>query len=466
MRSSRYRAGCLQKLTRDELQGVVAHEFSHILNGDMRLNLRLIGTIHGILVIGLIGYLILRGAGSSSSSRSSSSGKDSGIGAVLAMLAVGVALMIIGYVGVFFGRLIQAAVSRQREFLADASSVQFTRNPRGIIGALRKIGGYDAGTSGSILKNPHALETAHLFFASGIKLSFTNLLATHPPIEQRIRALDPTSAVMQAVAHASAGAAGRDRHDCRARSFRKLAAADVTRAVGRPTPQTMRFASDILASVPAPLRRAAEDPFSARALTLALLLADDPSLRAKQSEAVLSQLDRATHDQMLRLMPEVQRLDAAARLPVLEIAVPALRRMSDVQVKPFLLATKSLIEADAQVSLFEYAIFKILRRHLRAGGVSRPTAVKYFSIRPVLPDAVTVISALAYSGKDDASGADAFAAGFAQLDAPEPLPAAADRSLVALDAALNRLNESSPGVKRRIVNAAAHAVAADGIVQR
>ncbi|HTL28953.1 MAG TPA: M48 family metallopeptidase, partial [Tepidisphaeraceae bacterium] len=182
--------GCIDQLNRDELQGVIAHEFSHILNGDMRLNLRLIGILHGILLIALIGYFVLRSMFSSSSSSSSrrSSSKDGDGGPWIALI-IGLALVAIGYIGVFFGRLIQAAVSRQREFLADASAVQFTRNPSGIANALKKIA---AASAGSQVDNAQALGTAHLFFASAFRVGFVNLLATHPPLVDRIKAIDPT----------------------------------------------------------------------------------------------------------------------------------------------------------------------------------------------------------------------------------------------------------------------------------
>src|SRR5690606_9499215 len=141
--------GCIENLSRDELQGVVAHEFSHVFHGDMRINMRLVSLLYGILVIGLIGEFLIRIAGNRGARRSS---KDS---SPVAILALGLGLLVIGYTGIFFGNLIKAAVSRQREFLADASAVQFTRNPAGIAGALKKIGG---NTYGSQLRNEHAAE--------------------------------------------------------------------------------------------------------------------------------------------------------------------------------------------------------------------------------------------------------------------------------------------------------------------
>src|SRR5208283_107876 len=168
---------CMTKLSRDELQGVIGHEFSHILNGDMRLNLRLMGTIFGILCLAIIGRVLLQTA------RGGGRGRGQNPLPLLGLL-----LLVIGYIGVFFGRLIQAAVSRQREFLADASSVQFTRNPEGITGALKKIGGL--GETGSRLSHAHAEELSHMFFGNGVSEPFIGLLETHPPLAERIRVFD------------------------------------------------------------------------------------------------------------------------------------------------------------------------------------------------------------------------------------------------------------------------------------
>ncbi len=173
--------GSLEFLSRDELQGVVAHEFSHILNGDMKLDIRLMGLIFGILALSVIGRVLLEVA---SRSRSSSSKDDKGLGGLAIM---GVGLWLLGLGGAFFGRLIQAAISRQREFLADASAVQFTRNPDGIGGALKKIGGL---AEGSTIKDGHAGEACHMFFADAFR-GFSGLLATHPPLASRILRLDP-----------------------------------------------------------------------------------------------------------------------------------------------------------------------------------------------------------------------------------------------------------------------------------
>jgi Zn-dependent protease with chaperone function len=163
--------GCLTLLNRDELQGVIGHEFSHILNGDMRLNLRVMGVIFGILCLAVIGRILLY----------SRNRRDKN-----PLMLLGLALIIIGAIGTFFGRLIQAAISRQREFLADASSVQFTRNPAGLSGALQKIG-----EVGSRVESPHAGEASHMFFENALGNPFLRVMATHPPLAERIRAIDP-----------------------------------------------------------------------------------------------------------------------------------------------------------------------------------------------------------------------------------------------------------------------------------
>jgi len=174
--------GAMSLLTREELQGVIAHEFSHIYNGDMLLNTRLVATVHGILVVGLTGAYLLFGLTKSKKSKK----KDDEYFWLLVGMSMGVVLCVAGFIGSFFANVIKAAVSRQREFLADASAVQFTRNPQGIAGALKKIG-----SQGSTLSSPRAKEFSHLYFSAGSKTFFKSLFATHPDLSERIRRIDP-----------------------------------------------------------------------------------------------------------------------------------------------------------------------------------------------------------------------------------------------------------------------------------
>ena len=178
--------GTLTRLNREELQGVIAHEFSHIANGDMRLNIRLLAILHGILLIGLVGYFMFRSLRFAGRARK-------GAGGIFALAAIGVGLMVIGYAGSFFGQWIKAIVSRQREYLADSSAVQFTRNKDGIAGALKKIGG--SSHVGSYLSSPSAPEYSHAYFANGISSFWQSLFATHPPLETRIRRIEPLSLI-------------------------------------------------------------------------------------------------------------------------------------------------------------------------------------------------------------------------------------------------------------------------------
>jgi len=173
--------GCIMRLDREALQGVIAHEFSHIVHGDMRMNLRLVAALHGILLIGLAGYYLLRVA----PLRRRTSSKDN---SALVMMVIALVLIVIGFAGTFFGNLIKAAISRQREYLADASAVQYTRNPNGITKALKSIGAH---ASGSRLTATHAPDFSHMFFGEAVGGAFMSLLATHPPIEARIKRLEP-----------------------------------------------------------------------------------------------------------------------------------------------------------------------------------------------------------------------------------------------------------------------------------
>ena len=278
--------GAATLLKRDELQGVVAHEFSHILNGDMRLNLRLLGWTFGLLAIAIIARIVLQ-----TSPRSSSRDRRDGAGAL--MLAA-LAVMILGYIGVFFGRLLQAAVSRHRERLADASAVQFTRDPAGLRGALLKIAGVSAGSK---LVTPQAEEVAHMVFASGL----TRVFATHPPLEERLRALDPSfkDSELPALAAAAARDAQRQRHDdlstvpptveprgatagvAPAAAFASEAAAIAAQA-GTIANEQVRYAERVRASIPEPLRDFVDSADHARALTLAVLVSKVPDVLAAQ----------------------------------------------------------------------------------------------------------------------------------------------------------------------------------------
>lgn len=469
--------GTLEKLNRDELQGVVGHEFSHILNGDMRLNLRLTALLFGILVLGLTGRGILwslRGA------RFSNRGNKNSGGIVAAILFAGLALLIIGYVGYFFGRLIQAAVSRQREFLADASAVQFTRNPPGLTGALKKIGGY---ALGSKLETSKAAAIGHFFFAQSFRSGFTGLWATHPPLEERIRAIDPAfdgkmfeppervdvreeSFVSAGLAPAPARSPNSDRRTPIPPTGAFSPAAAVASA-GTLTPEQIANAGSLLAAVPPRLRDAARSPAEAPALLYGLLLDAAPAVRQQQRASIAAHAGPDALAALDRLTPDLRTLAPAHKLPLVQLALPALQTLPPATVEPFLATLDELVHADGCVSPFEFALQKLLTRSLALGRKPTDAVVQYYSFNALVAPISAVLSALAHAATRDAAEArDAFAAGAAQIKlierqlAFDPHPC----DFAALDAALDQLAAASGPIKQRTLVAAAHVVSANGSV--
>ncbi len=477
--------GALDKLTRDELQGVIGHEFSHILNGDMRLNVRITATIFGILVLGLLGRGLLQSLGRGRFS--SGNGKNKG-GGIALMLAIGLALLIIGYVGYFFGRLIQAAVSRQREFLADASAVQFTRNPSGISGALKKIGGY---TLGGTMIGRNTAELSHFFFAQAFRSNFGGLWATHPPLAERIHAIEPNwdgklfdPPEVVDIAHESsaiAGLGGNTRYSS-AEALRRAAdnqppappprnmvsvpfkPVEVVADIGALTESHFRHARLLLDSIPAKLREATRDAESAQVLVYGLLLDGNRAMRDRQQALVEKHAGAEAAQQMAALRPALSVIDPAARLPLLQLALPALRSLDDAALDRFAATLDELVHADGQVTPFEYALQKMLLGQLRLAQDPR-RVVQYDSFDGVAEEISVVLSALATLSPKDTAGA--FAAGAAQL----PLLAGrlqllgADASgLGQVDAALDKLAASSLPIKKRLLVAAAHVISSDGVV--
>lgn len=475
--------GTLDRLTRDELQGVIGHEFSHILNGDMRLNVRITAVIFGILVIGLIGRGILYSMGRG---RIRSGGKKGN--GVFVLLAIGLALLILGYVGYFFGRLIQAAVSRQREFLADASAVQFTRNPAGIAGALKKIGGYALG--GTIASNKSA-EIGHFFFAQAFKSNFGGLWATHPPLGERIRAIEPRwdgklfepEAVVDVAreSFATAGFNGGPRHPADATFHpvpgeppllppRKPAAtipfqpARIASDIGVLAETHFRHAQALLESLPARLREATRDPATAQPLIYGLMLSGDQAARDRQRQIVEKNAGPAEAAALAGLLPALGVLDPSARLPLLQLSLPALRPLNRDALDRFVTTLDELVHADGRVTPFEYAVQKMLLHHLQLA--RKPDQrVQFDSFAAVRGEISAVLSALARLGSKNSAAA--FAEGAAQIpvirDELKLLDAAAS-GLEQLDAALDKLAVASLPIKQRLLVAAGHVIASDGAI--
>ncbi|MGF1447915.1 MAG: M48 family metallopeptidase [Opitutales bacterium] len=475
--------GLLDNSTRDELQGVIAHEFSHILNGDMRLNIRLIGILFGILAIAVIGKGLLRVMVYSGFRSNRRSGKEGGgAAALLLIFLVGVAVMAIGYIGVFFGRLIQSAVSRQREFLADSAAVQFTRNPDGIANALKRIG---RTSGGSRMGSAHAEETAHLFFASGLRglNNLGALFATHPPLEVRIRALQPSweGSFLD-------GPSRRQIHERRKASAERrarretpppvphfaLSAANVMNAVGSLNPQIVERAYDLRESIPAKLSEAIHETVNARAVVFCLLLDPDGGVQQRQlawlQEGAGPGLAQAVH----RLWPLVQSVGPGARLPLLTLCIPALAQMSPEQYAAFRDRAETLVRADQRVTVFEFALLRILKDALEPRIVGEPRRTRRRSRSPVGPAQVAkelsqVLSWVAQTGvSTPKAAADAF-----NQRLETTIPYLKDHLRFVpedlldpdqLNLAFDRLATAAFPVRRNAIQFAAHLVTADGEV--
>ncbi len=466
--------GCMQRLSRDELQGVIAHEFSHILNGDMRLNIKLMGVLHGILVLGILGYWIFRSAIYSSPSRSSGSRKKEG--SPLPFILLGLAVMLIGYIGVFFGKLIKSAVSRQREFLADASSVQFTRNPAGIAGALKKIG-----ASSSRISNPNAEQASHLFFANGLSGALSSLMATHPPLDERIRRIDPSfDSNMESAARPERPQPGPD-SSARAAPIGIAGAAfavaaaggqmiqgavqadEVLRSVGNPQAKHLDYVSSLLASLPEAIRSAARDQVGAQALLCALLLDGEQALREKQLQILVAAGDDSLSRKTRELAPKALELPPETRLPVVDMALTALRDMNPKQANDLRKLLTSLAAADEKITLFEYALLRTMLRHIKSGSDNSRQPVKYYDLAPLLPHVTVVLSSLAHQDEAYAEeAAIAFEKGIAGLSkkAIALLPPE-QCGLDKVDEALDLLAAASPQVKKRLITAAVECITAN-----
>ena len=459
--------GAVERLSRDELQGVMAHEFSHILNGDMRLNIRLMGMLHGILVIGILGYVILRmTAFSGYRSRRS---RDGG-GAQLPILALGAGLMVAGFFGTFFGNLIKAAVSRQREFLADASAVQFTRQPSGLAGALKKIGGLAAG---SRVESPNAPQASHMFFGRATQ-GLTGLFSTHPPLPERIRRIEPTwdgalaelgeGAAPSAVAGVSALAAGGPGGDRPRTGIPAAVMAGAVDHIGRPSEAHIGYAARLLRSLPAALVAAAHEPYGARALIYALLFNQDAGPRQAQLAHLEKAADPGVFAETRKLLPLVAQLDVRARLPLVDISLPALRELTPAQYDTFRQNVEILVRADDRMDLFEWSLHRILLHDLAAGRTkAHPSGVAHHTIEAVQAPFELLLSILAYAGARSARDASAaFEQGRRAAGLPQAtLHAVEAGRLDALDDALATLDQAAPQVKRGVLQAAVATVTAD-----
>jgi len=434
--------GAVAYLSRDELQGVIAHEFSHILNGDMRLNIRLIGILHGLLILSLIGRHLLSSAGRQR--RYSSSRKSSDT--ALPFLA-GITLITAGWLGVLGGRLIKAAISRQREFLADASAVQFTRNPHGIANALRKIG---AATEGSLIRNPEVEAFSHLFFASGLSRSWIQLFATHPPLNERIKRLDPSGSLSTShslpqresdapIAHLASGDAVHD-------SSRQW-----TSIIGTMLPSHLERSHEFLARIPPELLELAHRESGAQALTIFCLVSHRDSGIGTGQEEFLQGAHMAEELEYLQaLRAQHPAVFDHHTIPLLEIAAGTIAAMNQGAKETFLANIRQLIASDARVTLFEYMLHRMFITQMTQPA-SRTPQISKASAEEAIYRLLSLVALHSSHHTKENAYANARARYFPQL--PATMLQIDTDALISLDTALTKLENRPPLEKERLLSA-------------
>jgi Zn-dependent protease with chaperone function len=437
--------GLIDHLSREQLQGVIAHEFSHIFNGDMRLNIRLIGVLNGIVIIGLAGYYLLYST--SFSRRGRSNDKSAG-----GMLALAIGLM------------------------ADASAVQFTRNPDGIAGALKRIGGLEFGSK---VENPGAPEVSHAFFAQGVSGFMQMLSATHPPLSKRILRIDPhwngefdSSDTIDSLGNVEeAGKKESMTHEALAKKVTAMAVGaamgDVANAIdqiGNPKPETINHARSLIAGLSTVIKEAAREPYGARAVIYSLELDSGQALRDRQLEYLQKHADPDVFALTHKLLLEMDGLDIKYRLPIIDIAIPALKQLSLNQYQAFRDNLVALIEMDSRVDLLEWSLQKILFNHLDGQFFKRVrTNTSYVLAVQLKKEIELTLSVMAYAGDQDQNEIEAafiaatqsFEFGGLQLLAKNEI------SLSDMDRSLQKLEKLKPQAKLQLLKACAASVVHD-----
>lgn len=347
--------GALDYFDRSELQAVIAHEFSHIVHGDMRLNMRLVGVLHGILMIGIIGSELL-----DSTHYRSRSNKGQG-----QLFLLGLGLVVLGYSGTFFGNMIKAGVSRQREYLADAAAVQFTRDNQGIANALRKIGGY---SQQSYLKTANAATMSHAYFSNGIQSKVQSIFATHPPLNKRIKAVDPSWD--ESFANVDATPKGALTEGLSASFFSDSAPApaqNLVDSVGQLETANIAIARDTIAGIPSLIKDNLYSYHGAQAAVIGMLLAKPNAhvIYKKQMDYLQANVSKELIAKLHLMTIDLQELPIKLRLPILEIALPYLRSSSLLEYQTFMDTINWLIRADDKVDIFEWCIERIIGHYLK-----------------------------------------------------------------------------------------------------
>ncbi len=443
--------GALTILSRDQLQGVIGHEFSHILNGDMRLSIRLAAMLRGITFIGDFGSALLRG---SSHRRGFGSSKSNDQGAVVGL---GLGLLLVGLLGGLMAGLIKSAISKQKEYLADASAVQFTRNPEGIGDALKIIGGHESGT---LVEAGRATEMSHLFFGQ-VQHRLWSGFATHPPIEERINRIDPDwdgiflSAPPQEIA-TEEEQADDPGHEAAISAIAVIATnTTMTETGGAAIPNaTAREEAELLI-------QEARDPLGAMALVLALTW--DPPHEVSQWRALETKPIEGLADTVRRCCEPLRSRAVEQRLALLELCLPALRGLSTEQYRVFRGLLLEWINADGRTTLEEWCLFQVVRHFLDPEFLgTRPASPQHKSLNAVADDLAIVLGTMACLTEEDTDRA--FNRGSDMLKLQLRLPQVSDLTVANFGDAVESLAECYPLLKVSVLKAVAVVAADDGVI--
>ncbi len=485
--------GTLDQLNRDELQGVIAHEFSHILNGDMRINIRLIGVLFGIQMLATIGYFVLRSMGGRGRRRSRSD-NDGGVGPIL---AIAMALLIFGSIGQFFARWIKAILSRQREYLADASAVQFTRYPEGLGGALKVIG---AAKAGSAMKTPAAEQMSHMFFANSFSSMMFSMFSTHPPLVPRIQQIDKDFRgdfkgyfkVRQAIADRRAAAREQRAEKRTQKSMLRTPMGQMLPAeiaekfsidpllllatIGSPDRDDVKRSQDLIQKLPPAVLEAAHHPYSARCVAFAMLVDDDRAYSDQQWAHLKKTEGEMTVETTRKLLFHIHGLELVLRLPLMEMIQGSLADLSPQQYETFRATVQQLVKLDSKTSLFEFIVRHHLLMHLdRRFDFRKQPRVLYKKTAQVSREIRLMLSAFASASKigsilENDKEADpeitnqayslalqAVETGELGLGSAEPEP----WNIEQLESCMRSLHQASMKVKKKLLYAAAMLITYD-----
>ncbi|NGN96888.1 M48 family metallopeptidase [Grimontia sp. S25] len=435
--------GALDNFTRDELQGVIAHEFSHVLNGDMRLNTRLIGVLFGITCIAHLGHLVLDNTHHARSSSRSSS--DSGKAFAVIML-IAIVCLILGWVGTLFGSMIKAAISRQREFLADASAVQFTRNDHGIAGALKKIGGH---SSGSGLNAKASNQMSHMMFGQSQLSGFTGFFATHPPLEERIRRIEPNWDGSFAHSQQKVSAFGNEQVSGFASST-----GSAPQETAATSTEMSEIGKQLISQLPDELVDIAREPYSSRFIAL-MLIFDGSDIQRKMIKGHVPMVSQAA------LLPWLDyHLPLHLRLPLLELAIPALKALSDGQKNRLCEVLRELSKTDDHYSLSEWCVINLVEKHLIGPfGTTRQNK----SLKQLKDSVHWLLRELAWVTHSEQDGAErAFNTALTSLGFAETTLQDANNNWRLNRAMLETLLQLRPPHRRKFVKACRLAIESDG----